>query len=56
VDWISNLDFSSKQNDLLAKRQEGTGEWFLKADSFKNWFNGTEKILWCPGLRMIDTL
>ena len=51
--WISNLNFSTKQIDFFAKHQGGTGEWLLMTNVFKNWLNGTERTLWCPGLRMI---
>jgi hypothetical protein len=54
--WISSLNFSTKQNDFFGRHQEGTGKWLLKADSFKNWLDGTESTLWCPGLRMIFSL
>lgn len=29
VDWISSAKFSSQQSDIIAMRQEGTGQWFL---------------------------
>ncbi|KAI9774757.1 MAG: hypothetical protein M1839_001624 [Geoglossum umbratile] len=48
--WISNLNFSTKQADYFSRHQEGTGEWLLEADAFKNWLDGTERTLWCPGL------
>jgi hypothetical protein len=51
--WLSTLNFSTRQKDFFNRRQEGTGEWFLKTDAFKNWLDGTERTLWCPGLRMI---
>src|SRR5947209_20480981 len=51
--WISTLNFSTKQNEFFSRRQEGTGRWFLEADAFKKWLNGTERTLWCPGLRKI---
>ena len=52
ITWISPLNFSRKQNDIFARRQEGTGEWLLERDEFKNWREGTERTLWCPGIRM----
>jgi len=52
--WISTLNFSTKQNDFFERRQERTGEWLLNEDTFKNWLNGTEGTLWCPGLRTIS--
>jgi hypothetical protein len=51
--WISTLNFSTKQNDFYGRRHEGTGKWLLEDDAFKNWLDGTERTLWCPGLRMI---
>jgi hypothetical protein len=51
--WLSPLNFSTKQSDFFRRRQEGTGEWLLEDDVFKKWLDGTERILWCPGLRMI---
>jgi hypothetical protein len=51
--WISTLNFSTKQNDFFSRRQEGTGRWLLEANAFKDWLGGTERTLWCPGLRMI---
>ena len=53
VAWLSPLNFFTKQNDVFSRRQEGTGEWLLAADTFKKWLDGTERTLWCPGLRMV---
>jgi len=52
VTWLSSLNFSTKQNDFFGRRQQGTGEWLLEAETFKKWLDGTERTLWCPGLRM----
>ena len=52
IDWLSSLDFSATQIDTFARRQEGTGEWLLGAEIFKNWLDGVVGTLWCPGLRM----
>jgi hypothetical protein len=54
--WISTLNFSTKQNDFFSRRQEGTGRWLLEASAFRDWMDGTERTLWCPGLRMILSL
>src|SRR5438046_8799843 len=50
--WLSPLNFSTKQNDIFAMRQKGTGKWFLSDDLFQAWLDGTERTLWCPGIRM----
>jgi len=51
LNWLSPLDFCSKQNDVFSRRQEGTGEWFLDHHSFKDWIEGRGETLWCPGIR-----
>jgi hypothetical protein len=56
VAWLSPLNFFTKQNDVFSRRQEGTGKWLLEADTFKKWLDGTDRTLWCPGLRMIVPL
>ncbi|KAI9777066.1 MAG: hypothetical protein M1839_009117 [Geoglossum umbratile] len=48
--WLSPLNFSAKQSDVFGRHQEGTGEWLLGADAFKNWLDGSERTLWCPGI------
>lgn len=39
-----------QQNDLISRRQEGTGEWFFESSEFKTWLNGTRETLFCPGI------
>lgn len=51
VDWLTQLNFSSKQIDVFSQHQEGTGAWFLEGQAFKRWRDGNERVLWCPGLR-----
>lgn len=52
VTWLSPLNFWIKQNDVFSTRLEGTGEWLLEHDEFKEWLSGTYRTLWCPGMRM----
>ena len=54
LDWLSPFNFASKQIDILNRRQERTGNWFLNADEFKQWISGTSRMLWCPGIRRIS--
>ncbi len=52
--WLSDLDFESKQSDVLAKSHPGTGQWMLENDSFMAWRNGYQDcppVLFCPGIR-----
>lgn len=50
LEWISPTDFPAQQSDFMARRQEGTGQWFLNAPEFGNWLQGPNKTLFCPGL------
>ena len=38
------------QSDTFHKCQKGTGEWFLKSASFKEWLEGEKKTLFCSGI------
>ena len=51
IHWLSPLDFFSKQNDALSRRQEGTGQWLLETVEFQSWLDAAGKVLWCPGIR-----
>lgn len=51
INWLSPLDFPSKQNDALSRREEGTGQWFLETTEFRSWLDTAGKVLWCPGIR-----
>jgi hypothetical protein len=48
--WLSPLEFPLIQNDLISRRQEGTGLWLLESDDFQNWLNGDQGTLFCPGI------
>lgn len=51
LNWLSPLNFWTKQNDVFNRRQEGTGEWLLDHPSFNDWIEGMGETLWCPGIR-----
>lgn len=36
LEWLSTVDYSSVQNDRIAQRRPGTGQWLLESDEFKN--------------------
>lgn len=50
IRWIAETDFSAQQTDFMAKRQKGTGEWFLGSEQFREWINGPNKDIFCPGI------
>jgi hypothetical protein len=48
--WLSPTDFPAQQHDIITRRQEGTGQWFLDSPEFKGWLQGSDKTLFCPGI------
>lgn len=50
LNWLSSLNFVTKQNDVLSRRHEKTGAWFLNSSEFVNWVAGPARMLWCPGI------
>jgi len=50
MDWLSPTDFPAQQRDIITRRQEGTGQWFLDTPEFKRWLQGSDKTLFCPGI------
>ncbi|KAI9768507.1 MAG: hypothetical protein M1839_004029 [Geoglossum umbratile] len=49
-EWISLTDFPAQQSDFIARRQEGTGLWFLDSSEFTKWICRSKKTLFCPGI------
>ena len=53
LEWISPINAITKQVDIFSNRQEGTGQWFLQTDSFRQWVHPTtlyQRTLFCPGI------
>jgi Cdc6-like AAA superfamily ATPase len=50
LEWISPTDFPAQQSDLIARKQDGTGLWFLGSTEYTAWIQGSEKTLFCPGI------
>jgi len=48
--WISSTNFPSEQSDIIARRETGTGLWFLNDPKFEDWIRGTKKTLYCWGM------
>ncbi|MCJ1424509.1 hypothetical protein MMC29_002397, partial [Sticta canariensis] len=48
--WISPTEFPAQQSDFIARRQEGTGEWFLNDPKFTQWLQTPKGTLFCPGI------
>ena len=50
LNWLSSIDCTKQRNDILARRQAGTGEWLLRSEEFRNWVERPKQILFCWGL------
>lgn len=50
LDWLSAADYTLQQSDLLARRQEGTGQWLLDSEEYKHWLRTPRATLFCPGI------
>jgi NACHT domain len=50
LEWISSTDFPAQQSDFIARRQDGTGLWFLHSPEFSEWIHGSNRTLFCPGI------
>jgi hypothetical protein len=50
IEWLSPTDFPVQQHDIITRRQEGTGQWFLESLEFGKWLQGSNKTLFCPGI------
>lgn len=50
LQWISQTDYPTQQSDIIKRRQEGTGQWFLDAPEFSRWLNTPKETLFCPGI------
>ncbi|KAI1667999.1 Ankyrin repeat domain protein [Pyrenophora tritici-repentis] len=50
VEWLSISDYPNQQSDIIKRRQEGTGRWFLDAPELARWLNESKTTLFCPGI------
>jgi Cdc6-like AAA superfamily ATPase len=50
VEWISPTSYPAQQSDIIRRRQEGTGQWFLDAPEFARWLGAPKGTLFCPGI------
>jgi hypothetical protein len=50
LDWLTPIDYALLQSDFISRRQEGTGQWLLNSDIFKDWVSQSKQTLFCPGI------
>ena len=48
--WLSPTDFLTQQHDIITRREQGTGQWFIDSPKFKRWLKGSDKTLFCYGM------
>jgi hypothetical protein len=51
IDWLSPINFFLRQVDISRVREKETGGWLLTDPLFKQWESGSERTLWCCGIR-----
>ncbi|KAI4087071.1 MAG: hypothetical protein L6R37_008361 [Teloschistes peruensis] len=51
LEWVSASDYPLQQSDIIKRRQEGTGQWFLDAPEVARWLKETGTTLFCPGIK-----
>ncbi|KAF2175448.1 hypothetical protein K469DRAFT_683923 [Zopfia rhizophila CBS 207.26] len=50
LEWISPTDYPAQQSDIIKRRQEGTGQWFLDAPEVARWLSEAKGTLFCLGI------
>ena len=50
LDWLTPTDFVAQQNDLVARRQAGTGQWLLESTEYQSWRETNKQTIFCPGI------
>jgi Cdc6-like AAA superfamily ATPase len=48
--WMSAPDYSAQQSDIIKRREQGTGQWFIDAPEVSRWLNDPKATLFCPGI------
>lgn len=49
-EWLSPIDFRSRQQEILRGAQAGTRQWLFDAKEFQDWIDADRGTLWCPGI------
>ncbi|PGH23562.1 hypothetical protein AJ80_02342 [Polytolypa hystricis UAMH7299] len=51
LDWLTPIDHTAKQNQSIALRQAGTGQWLLDSHELQQWLDEPGQTLFCPGIQ-----
>ncbi|KAI9148801.1 ankyrin repeat [Paramyrothecium foliicola] len=49
LNWLTQADYGPQQTDFINRRQENTGQWFLKSTEYQKWLENKQQTLFCPG-------
>lgn len=50
--WIYSGDFEERHKYVAAERAQGSGEWFLRSENYRQWTGSrTSEVLCCLGMR-----
>ena len=47
--WLSSIDTSGNYNEARKKCQDQTGSWFIEGETFNEWKEEADKLLWIRG-------
>ena len=47
--WLSSIDTSANYNEARKKYQDQTGSWFIQGETFNEWKEEADKLLWIRG-------
>ncbi|KAJ4378694.1 hypothetical protein N0V86_005565 [Didymella sp. IMI 355093] len=50
LEWTSGSDYPAQQSDIIKRREQGTGQWFVHAPEVSRWLNEPKATLFCPGI------
>ncbi|KAF1945219.1 hypothetical protein EJ02DRAFT_60371 [Clathrospora elynae] len=50
LEWTSATDYPAQQSDIIKRREQGTGQWFMDAPEVSRWLNEPKATLFCPGI------
>ena len=50
LDWLTPVNYATRQSDFVHRRQKGTGQWLLDSAAFQAWLETENQTLFCPGI------
>ncbi|EGR50358.1 uncharacterized protein TRIREDRAFT_120927 [Trichoderma reesei QM6a] len=50
LNWLTPINYAFTQMDHIARRQPGTGQWFINSAEYQAWLASDRQTLFCPGI------